>query len=111
MDRKSMLEVRIGALEPTLSSKNTRIEALETQLTSKNSESVAATAELESKERCLRFAENAVSLMREEVSNIAPHLQKMELARLVSESARASAESDVQSLTTSERICRVKSVN
>lgn len=76
MSRATILEVLVGSLEPTLSSGNTRIWELESPLAWKNSEFDAAAAELESTEPHLRFAEDGVSLMLDQVQSQEPQLRK-----------------------------------
>lgn len=69
INRPSVMEVRVGALEATLSSSNMSIWKLQSQLSSKNSELDGAAAELESFERRLQFAEYAATLMRDLVQS------------------------------------------
>lgn len=61
-----------------------------------------AAAELESTELLLCFAENAVSLMRDQVQKNTKQLCKVEGARVPAGEARADAEYNVHSLTVSE---------
>lgn len=72
MTRESILKVRIGALELTLSFSSTCTGEIKTKIASKNSELDSATAELKSAERRLRLAENAASLMQEQEQSKGP---------------------------------------
>lgn len=67
MSRASILKSLIGALLSTLSYNNVHIGVLESHLASKNSELDVAASKLKSTEQFLRSAENASSLMWEQV--------------------------------------------
>lgn len=67
MRRVYILELPAGFLELTMSSQNTSIRELEWQLASINCESDAPAAELKSSNCRFRFAEDAFSLVREQV--------------------------------------------
>lgn len=69
MSRAWILEVRVGALESTLSCYNMQVGEVESRLASNNSDSDSAEAELESTKRRLRFHEGGDILMQEPVRN------------------------------------------
>lgn len=92
----------VGALESTLVSTNSRTGEVESQLASRNSELTVAADNLSSNERCLRFAEDAVEVMRKQVQGHGPQLHGLEYARATAESARVAAECTIHSLALSD---------
>lgn len=88
MCRSFFLEVLVGALGPTMSFNNTCLRELESQLPSRNLEHGASVAELASNESCLRFVEDAVSIMLEQKQNQGPQPREVEAGRIVAEAAR-----------------------
>lgn len=76
MSLASILEVPLGALESIFLSNISCIGELESHLVSKNSGFDAARAELESTDRCVNLAEDAVSLMLEQLQRPGPPLAR-----------------------------------
>lgn len=80
--------MRVGAFESKLSSSNTNVRELKSQLALKNSEvDVPATEFGPTDHRC-RFAENATSLMPEDMQIKGTQLCEVEVAHLAAEVAR-----------------------
>lgn len=104
MSSKSILEVRLSSFESKVSSSHTRRWELEWQLASRNLELNTATVELESTKRHLRLAEDAVSLLPEQVQNQVPQLREVDATVLGAKVALIAAESSVQLLTASESV-------
>lgn len=101
-DQASILEVRVGPFQSTMSPNSKRIEELESQFESKNSGFEPAMANLKSAEHHLRFAKETAGLMLEQARNQELQMPKVKAARAAAQVAQTDAESSVQSLTESE---------
>lgn len=102
--RAAIAKICIGALESTLSSKNTRIGEPQSQPASKALELDAATAELEATEHHLRFAEGAGYRRRKQAQSHGLQLCEVGEASVAAKAVWAAAESNVQSLFASESV-------
>lgn len=80
MNRESIWEVCLNALESTFLSNNTAIAKLDSQTALKNSECDAAIAELETTQHCFPFLEDAAGLLQEQVQSQWSHLCGVEAA-------------------------------
>lgn len=98
------LGVRGGAIESTLLSNDRHFRELQSQLVLKNQEIDEATAELESTKRCLRFADDAVSLMPQHAQGQGTQLRMVETARVDVEAALAAAGYNIPLLSASESV-------
>lgn len=93
------MKVRIGSLESKLSSGDTGIGKLDLQIASINSELDEAKAEPELTKRRLCFAEDAASLIWEQVQTQETHLRQLEATCVAAEVGPATVESSFQSRT------------
>lgn len=100
--RESILEVRVGSLESTLSPINTHTAGLESQFALMRSEFDAAAVELESTEHRSSSPEDVASLVREEGQSQRPQICMVKAVRSVANVGQAAVESNVQSLRASE---------
>lgn len=99
ISRAGILEVHVGALESSLLCSNMRIGELESQLGSESSMFEAAAAKLESIKRHGNLAEDAASLVQEQVLSQRAQLCREGVTRVAAKVAQAAAKASVRSAT------------
>lgn len=100
MGRGSIQEVRVGAPDSTLSSSSTHVRNLDSPIASNNSDFDSSVGELFSTKHRLGLAEDAISLMDEQVQSQGPWLHKVEAPHVAAKAMQGAVESNAQSSTT-----------